>query len=58
MTRYTLLGANYGFGPALPVGYVGVDAKINPIRFERSASAFGLGDLTVVPLLLVWHLGD
>jgi hypothetical protein len=58
MTSYTFLGANYGFGVALPVGHVSVDANISPSSFERSASTSGLGDLNLIPLLLGWHSQD
>jgi hypothetical protein len=58
LTRYTFLGGNYGFGLEVPVGYFGGEATIQPLGFERSAHAFGLGDLALVPLLLGWRSRD
>ena len=58
LTRLSLLGGTYGFGVELPVGYFGGHATIEPVGFDRSASAFGLGDLALVPLLLGWRAGD
>jgi hypothetical protein len=58
LTRYSILGGSYGFGMVLPFGYCGAQAEIKPLGFERSASAFGFADLTLVPLFLGWHNGD
>jgi hypothetical protein len=58
VTAHSLLGGSFGFGLALPIGYVDVAASINPPGLERSATAFGLGDLVLVPAFLGWHSGD
>jgi hypothetical protein len=58
VTSHTLLGGAFGFALALPVGYVDVAGSISPPGVERRASAFGLGDLTLVPAFLGWHSGD
>jgi hypothetical protein len=58
LTPYSLLGGTYGFGVDVPFGYCGVEAAISPIGFERSASAFGFGDIVLVPAFLGWHAGD
>jgi hypothetical protein len=58
LTRYTFLGGNYGFGVEVPVGYFGGEARIQPLAFDRSAHAFGLGDMALVPLLLGWRSGE
>jgi hypothetical protein len=58
LTHYSFLGGNYGFGVEVPVGYFSAEATIYPLRFDRSASAFGFGDLALVPLLLGWRSGD
>ena len=49
ITKLTFLGGNYGFGIAVPVGYVSVDVGINPAGIDRSASSFGLGDSIDLP---------
>ena len=58
LTHYSFLGGTYGFGLDLPFGYCGVQGSIQPFGFERSASAFGLGDLILVPAFLGWHVED
>ena len=58
LTRYDFLGGSYGFGIEVPVGYFGGQATVHQIGFDRSASAFGLGDLALVPLLLGWRSGE
>ena len=58
ITKLSLFGGNYGFGIAVPVGYVDVDAAINPAGIARSASTFGLGDSILVPALVGWHSGN
>jgi len=58
ITKLTLFGGNYGFGLAVPVGYVSVDVGINPVGVDRSASTFGLGDSILVPAVIGWHSGN
>ena len=58
LTHYSLLGGNYGFGIEVPVGYFSAQAIVRPLGFERSASAFGVGDMALVPLLFGWRAGD
>jgi hypothetical protein len=58
ITKLTLFGGNYGFGIAVPVGYVNVDVGINPVGIDRSASTFGLGDSILVPAVIGWHSGN
>jgi len=58
ITKLTLFGGNYGFGIAVPVGYVNVEVGINPVGVDRSASTFGLGDSILVPAVVGWHSGN
>ena len=58
ITKLTLFGGNYGFGIAVPVGYVSVDVGITPVGIDRSASSFGLGDSILVPAIVGWHSGN
>jgi hypothetical protein len=58
VTSHTLLGGSFGFGLALPFGYDQVRASLQPVNIKRSTSAFGLGDLVLVPGFLGWHSGD
>src|SRR5579863_499638 len=58
LTRYSLLGGTFGFGIEVPVGYFRAQAALQPLGFERSASAVGFGDIALVPLLLGWRSGD
>jgi hypothetical protein len=58
LTHYSFLGGNYGFGIELPVGYFSAEAEIHPLGFDRTASAFGFGDMALVPLLLGWRAGE
>ncbi len=58
LTHYSFLGGNFGFGAEVPVGYFGAEASIYPLGFDRTASAFGFGDIVLVPLILGWRNGD
>ncbi len=58
MTALHLLGATYGFGIALPGGYVDVSGSITPPGVTRRTATSGLGDLFLMPLLLGWHRDD
>jgi hypothetical protein len=58
ITKFTLLGGTYGFGIAVPLGYVNADVGINPVGVDRSASTVGLGDSILVPAVLGWHSGN
>ena len=49
MSKYKVLGANYGMDVLVPFGYKHVVAG----GFDRSS--FGLGDVQVEPLVLSWH---
>ncbi len=48
VTDKTILGGTYGFGMAVPGGYVSVDAAVQPLGVERSTDTYGLGDLILV----------
>src|SRR5215469_12666167 len=58
VTKHKLFGGNYGFGVAVPLGYVRVDVGVPPIGVDASTSAFGFGDAILVPALIAWHSGD
>jgi hypothetical protein len=58
VTKYTLLGGNYGFGLGVPLGYVSVDVGVPPSGVNESTSAFGFGDAILVPALVAWHSGN
>src|SRR5215469_7628928 len=58
VTKYQLLGGNYGFGIGVPLGYVSVDVGVPPIGVDESTSAFGFGDAILVPALVAWHSGN
>ena len=58
VTKYQLLGGNYGFGIGVPLGYVSVDVGVPPIGVDESTSAFGFGDAILVPALIAWHKGN
>jgi hypothetical protein len=58
ITKLTFLGGTYGFGVAVPLGYVNVDVGLNPVCIDRSASTVGLGDLILVPAVIGWHSGN
>src|SRR6202012_4727259 len=55
ITDKTILGGTYGFGMAVPGGYVSVDAAVQPLGVERSTDTYGLGDLIIVPAAIGWH---
>jgi hypothetical protein len=55
LTKLTFLGGTYGFGAAVPLGYVNVDVGLNPVGIDRSASTVGFGDLILVPAVIGWH---
>jgi hypothetical protein len=58
ITKRTLWGGTYGFGAAVPLGYVNVDVGLNPLAVDRAASTTGLGDLIIVPAVVGWHAGN
>jgi hypothetical protein len=58
VTHTSILGGDYAFGVALPLGYVSMNVGINPIGVEGSADTFGLGDVILVPAAIGWHQGN
>ncbi len=57
LTSWHLLGGEFGFGIAVPFGYCGVRAALEPFDVERSAATRGFGDLALAPAVLAWHTG-
>jgi hypothetical protein len=60
---WTLFGARYAAGVAVPYVWVDVEGFVQPGRFVKAArklkdSAQGIGDITMVPLMLAWREGD
>ncbi len=60
VTDWTLWGAQYGFGALIPLVHAEYDAKIQigGLTPKFSDDNCGLGDITLVPLLLGWHKGN
>jgi hypothetical protein len=56
----TILGAHYTFVAALPYIWVDISGNVaTPRGIKRvQNSVSGLGDLTVIPAMLAWKLGD
>jgi hypothetical protein len=58
--RTVLGGAHYTFAAALPYIWVDISGNLaTPLGIKRvQNSVSGLGDLTVLPIMLAWKLGD
>ncbi len=57
LTSWHLFGGEFGFGLAVPFGYCGVRAALEPFDIERSGETRGFGDLALAPAVLGWHSG-
>jgi len=57
------LGASYGAAVAIPYVSMEVSGSVQPGRFARLArsvrdTADGIGDISILPIMLGWHEGD
>lgn len=56
----TVMGAHYTFGAFIPYIWMTAEARVDTVmgRFQRRDTDSGVGDLSLIPAMLAWKIGD